>query len=98
MVNIRNARDKTLIWYIMVSDVFPEDGQDVTGFQIIGIRDGILKNSDIKTGDIIYGANDTLIYDDPFAIEKAKAQYVEGKDMVLKIKRDSDYLEIKVAA
>ena len=78
--------------------VFPEDGQDVTGFQIIGIRDGLLKNSDIESGDIIYGANDTLIYDDPFAIEKAKAQYVEGKDMVLKIKRDNDYLEIKVAA
>ena len=78
--------------------VFPEDGQEVTGFLIVAIDDGLLKNTDIKTGDIIYGANDTLIYDDPFAIEKAKAQYVDGKDMVLKIKRDNDYLEIKVAA
>ena len=78
--------------------IFPEDGQEVTGYLIDAIKDGVLKSSDIEPGDIIYGANDIQIFDDPFAIEKAKAQYSDGKDMVLMIKRGNEYLNITVIA
>ena len=78
--------------------VFPEDRQEITGYLIDAIGAGLISSYEVQVGDVIYGANDVLIYDDPFAIEKAMAEYVDGKDMALMVKRDDECRIITVPA
>lgn len=81
---------------VSTESVFPEDPQEVTGYLIDGIGDGFMASYDVQVGDVIYGANGILIHDDPFAVEKAKAEYADGKDIVLMIKRGEALMDVTI--
>ncbi len=68
------------------------------GFWIAEVTDGsVADHYGILTGDLIYAANGKHYKNDPYFLERARADYVDGKDIKLNIFRKGNAVEINIS-
>lgn len=73
-------------------------GFDQCGYLISKLSDdSVFKGKGIEVGDLLYSCNNSRWYDDPIAIERAKAELAKGKEASFKFLRGKEIISVVVS-